>query len=143
MAILSHEFRLNNNTRLNTGISYSTGERSITAIDWYNSANPRPDYYRYLPSYYQKTDPGQAAALAEAMRNDINLRQTPWDNFYLANSVNVETIQNANGIEGNNVTGKRSRYILQERVINTDRINFNSVLNTRIKGGHKIGRAHV
>jgi hypothetical protein len=136
--LLSHEYRINNTTRLNTGVSYSTGERGVTALDWYNSADPRPDYYRYLPSYYQKEDPLQAAAMADAMRNDINLRQINWDEFYLANQVNVETIQNANGIAGNNVTGKRSRYILQERVINTDRLNFNTVLNTQLKGGHNL-----
>ena len=22
------------------------------ALNWYNAADPRPDYYRYLPSYY-------------------------------------------------------------------------------------------
>jgi hypothetical protein len=136
--LLSHEYRINNTTRLNTGVSYSTGERSVTGLDWYNSADPRPDYYRYLPSYYQQEDPGQAAAMAEAMRNDINLRQINWDEFYLANQVNVETISNVNGITGNNVTGKRSRYALQERVINTDRFNFNTVLNTQLKGGHNL-----
>ncbi|MFN5334404.1 MAG: TonB-dependent receptor, partial [Bacteroidota bacterium] len=136
--LLSHEYRINNTTRLNTGVSYSTGERGVTALDWYNSADPRPDYYRYLPSYYQKEDPLQAAAMADAMRNDINLRQINWDEFYLANQVNIETIQNVNGIAGNNVTGKRSRYVLQERVINTDRLNFNTVLNTQLKGGHNL-----
>jgi hypothetical protein len=136
--MFSHEYRISNNTRLNTGISYSTGERGVTALDWYNSADPRPDYYRYLPSYYQREDPLQAAAMTEAMRNDINLRQINWDELYLANSVNTETISNVNGIAGNDVTGKRSRYVLQERVINTDRLNFNSVFNTQLKGGHNL-----
>lgn len=137
--LLSHEYRINNNTRLNTGISYSTGERGLTALDWYNSADPRPDYYRYLPGYYlTKDDPEQAAAMTNAMKNDINLRQINWDRFYLANQVNIETINNVNGVAGNDITGKRSRYVLQERVINTDRFNFNSVLNTQLKGGHNL-----
>lgn len=134
--LLSHEFRIRNNTRLNTGVSYSFGERAVSGLDWYNGADPRPDYYRYLPSYYQREDPLQAAAMQDAMRNDINLRQINWDELYLANRVNNETIQNVDGIKGNNITGNRSRYILQERVINTNRLNFNTVLNSQLVGGH-------
>lgn len=130
---LNHEFRINNNTRLNSGINYSFGDRSVSGIDWYNSADPRPDYYRYLPSYYTEEDPGQAAAMAAAMKSDINLRQINWDRLYLANYNSFETINNANGITGNTVSGRRSRYVLEDRVINSTRMNFNSVLNTRIK----------
>ena len=142
--LFSHEFRINNHTRLNTGMSYSFGERAVTGFDWYNSADPRPDYYRYLPSYYKKEDPIQATALDQLMRQDINLRQINWDELYLANQVNNETIANVNGIAGNNVTGNRSRYIIQERVIDTRRFNFNTVLNTQLKGGHNLtfGLAH-
>jgi len=130
--ILTHDFRINNNTSLITAAGYSFGDRSTTALDWYNSADPRPDYYRYLPSYYRSTDPGQAAQLEQAMRSDINLRQVNWNALYLANRSNVESINNANGVQGNTVTGLRSRYIIEERVINTKRLNFNSVLNTRL-----------
>lgn len=133
--ILTHDFRISNKTSLVTSAGYSFGDRSTTALDWYNSADPRPDYYRYLPSYYAETDPGQAAMLQDAMSNDITLRQINWDKLYLANYASNETIVNADGIAGNNITGHRSRYILEERVTNTKRINANSVLNTRV-GDH-------
>jgi hypothetical protein len=68
-----------------------------------------------------------------AMKNDVNLRQINWDKLYNANYASRETINNVNGIAGNSVTGKRSRYILEERIINTTRFNFNSTLNTSIK----------
>ena len=67
------------------------------------------------------------------MKNDVNLRQINWDKLYNANYASRETINNVNGIAGNSVTGKRSRYILEERIINTTRFNFNSTLNTSIK----------
>lgn len=130
--ILTHDFRINNNTTLTTAAGYSFGDRSTTALDWYNSADPRPDYYRYLPSYYTATDPGQAAQLQQVMSSDINLRQVNWARLYLANYGSFETINNANGIAGNSVSGRRSHYILEERIINTQRMNFNSVLNTRV-----------
>ncbi len=131
--LFNHEFRINNNTRLNTGASFSFGERSVSALDWYNSADPRPDYYRYLPSYYSKESPAQAEAMQLAMQNDVNLRQINWDRLYLANQNSFETIKNVNGVAGNDVTGRRSRYVLEERVIASNRFNFNTVLNTRVK----------
>lgn len=133
--ILTHDFRVNNNTSLTTAAGYSFGDRSTTALDWYNSADPRPDYYRYLPSYYSATDPGQAAMLEQNMRANINLRQVKWDQLYLANYASNDSVVNANGIAGNTVKGHRSHYIIEERVTNTQRLNFNTVLNTRI-GDH-------
>ena len=54
--ILTHDFRISNKTDLTTSLSYSFGERSYSSLDWYNAPDPRPDYYRYLPSYYN-SDP--------------------------------------------------------------------------------------
>jgi len=130
--ILTHDFRISNNTSLVTAAGYSFGDRGYTALDWYNTADPRPDYYRYLPSYYTQTDPGQAAQLEQAMREDINLRQVNWGKLYNANRGSYETVANANGIQGNNVSGLRSHYIIEERVTHTTRMHANSVLNTRV-----------
>jgi hypothetical protein len=136
--ILSHDFRLNNNTTLTSGAGFSFGDRYVTAIDWYNAPDPRPDYYRYLPSYTSRwasvTDPQQGAQLEQMMRNDINLRQINWQRLYEVNRAGYMSINNANGIPGNTVSGNRSRYILEERVNNTTRLNLNSVINTRISG---------
>lgn len=136
VAIFNHEFRLRNNTTLTTAASYSFGDRSVTAFDWYNAADPRPDYYRYLPSYTRTwastPDASQATRLADLMRSDISLRQINWQRLYDVNRSSFATITNANGIAGNNVSGLRSRYIVENRIINTRRFNFNTVLNTRI-----------
>lgn len=137
--ILSHDFRLDNKTTLTTGVGYSFGERSVTALDWYNAADPRPDYYRYLPSYTSTwasvTDQAQGEQLKQLMSSDINYRQINWQNLYNVNRASFSTIRNVDGIAGNDVSGHRSRYIIEERVINTNRINVNSTLNTRF-GNH-------
>lgn len=132
-AIFTHEYKVSNKTNIMTALGYSTGYRSTTALDWYNSRDPRPDYYRYLPSYYATTDPYQSALMQQRMKEDINLRQVNWDYLYNANRSNTETIQHANGTQGNSVTGLRSRYIVEERVIASNRFNFNTVLNTKLK----------
>lgn len=131
--ILTHDLKLNNNTTLVSAVGYSFGERATSALDWYNAADPRPDYYRYLPSYQQ--DPYHADAVKTMYQQNPDLLQIQWDQLYQANKSVISTVQNANGIAGNNVTGYRSRYILQDRVIGTDRFNYNSTLNTRF-GDH-------
>ncbi len=128
--ILTHEWKPNENTSIITSASLTKGERGITGLDWYNAADPRPDYYRYLPSYQQ--DPSIRDQVYDVMKNNIDRRQINWDALYNTNYASYETIKNVNGIIGNNVSGKRSRYILEERVINTTRFNFASTINTAI-----------
>lgn len=139
VAILTHDFRINNHTTLTTAVGYSIGDRSITALDWYNAADPRPDYYRYLPSYTttwaSTPDPVQGQMLYDLMKNDINTRQINWQRLYDANRSSFENINDANGIVGNTVSGRRSHYIIEERIINTTRFNANSVINTKF-GSH-------
>jgi hypothetical protein len=112
-------------------LSYSFGEKSYSALDWYNAPDPRPDYYRYLPSYYNN-DPTLEQQIADNLKNNETARQINWDNLYNINRENTATIYNANGITGNNISGNRSYYIQGERVTNSKRINFNSVLNSRL-----------
>ncbi|CAN5134321.1 TonB-dependent receptor [soil metagenome] len=131
ITILTHEWKISPKTNLLTAASYVTGNRSTTGLDWYNAADPRPDYYRYLPSYY-KDDSATAASVREQIVNDVNLRQINWDRLYNVNYASYASVQNANGIQGNTVSGKRSLYILEERITNTNRYAVNSTLNTSI-----------
>jgi uncharacterized protein YnzC (UPF0291/DUF896 family) len=130
--ILTHDWKPSNKSSVITAASYTFGQRSISAIDWYNAPDPRADYYRDLPSFITTQDPEQALLVEELLRENEALRQIQWDRFYNVNRNNIETIKNVNGIEGNDVTGKRSRYILEQRVTATQRFNFNTVVNTLI-----------
>jgi hypothetical protein len=129
--ILTHEWKISPKANLITAASYTTGDRSTTALDWYNAPDPRPDYYRYLPSYY-KDNPTQFGQVYLALLRDPNLRQVNWDALYNANYNSNYTIANANGIAGNTVVGKRSVYIIEERVTNTKKLNFNTTYNTAV-----------
>ncbi|MFZ4058730.1 MAG: TonB-dependent receptor domain-containing protein [Ferruginibacter sp.] len=128
--ILTHDWKVTDKTTLITAASYIFGKRNVTGFDWYNSADPRPDYYRYLPSY--QTEPVQRDMVYDAMKNDVNLRQINWDRLYNANYGNYETINDVNGIAGNSISGKRSVYIVEDRIVNTNRINVNTTLNTTL-----------
>ncbi len=131
--ILTHDYRINSNSSLVTALAYSFGEKSSSGLDWYNAGDPRPDYYRYLPSY--QTDSIQALLVADELRNNEAARQINWQHLYDVNRDSYATIYDANGIAGNNVSGHRSYYIVHESVTDTRRLNFNSVINSRL-GNH-------
>ncbi len=130
-AIITHDLRINNSTALITAIAVSSGHKNNTGIDWYNAPDPRPDYYRYLPSYYQN-DSSQYQQVLEQLKTDENARQINWQHFYDVNRTSVETIQDADGIKGNNVTGNRSNYIVENRINDSKKVAFNTTVNTSI-----------
>lgn len=101
------------------------GRYGSTALDWYDAKDPRPNYYRYLPSFQE--DPTQALAVTQAIEDNPNLLQVDWNYMYQANFASNETVQNANGIEGNSVSGKLARYIVSER--RSDPIKFGNAFS--------------
>lgn len=125
VAILTHDFRINNSTNLLSAISFSKGDRGSSALDWYKGDNPSPLYYRYLPSYWG--DPIIKAQMTKAWQTDDNVRQINWAKLYDGNMSHIDTF--------NGVIGHRATYLQGEYVTNATRFNVNSVLNTRI-GDH-------
>ena len=124
-----HEYKPNNKTRWMTTLAYTLGKRKTSAFDWNNAPDPRPDYYRYLPSYYDLTEPAKADMMRDAIKKDPSLLQVDWHGMYDANRGNIVTVTEGSG---NNITGKRSVYILQNRVNDLNRILFNTTYNTKL-----------
>lgn len=113
MGMLTHYFTPDSRSSLTTSLYVTGGRGGITGINWWDARDPRPDYYRYLPSFFDNDPEGFAAATA-AWTGDPANRQLDWDQLYFANRKNLFTLENADGIEGNDVTGNRSKYILEE-----------------------------
>lgn len=109
MFLLAHDAKLNSKTILNTSLSYQFGETSTTGIDWYNSADPRPDYYRYMPSY--QSSPELTNELSQYIKSNPNYLQVDWDGMYEANILNKKA---GNG---------RSLYIVNDNVEKTQKMN--------------------
>ncbi|MGM9788178.1 MAG: carboxypeptidase regulatory-like domain-containing protein [Candidatus Cryptobacteroides sp.] len=104
------------NLELNATLLWRTGKNGYSALDWYDSADPRPDYYRNLPSYFYDENPDmnrydeyQAGQQREAWLFDVNTQHLDWDRLY-----NV----NYNSAEG------RSKYVLQERRVDQNDLNL-------------------
>ena len=128
--ILTDEYRINNQSTLVSTIGFIAGSRSSTAPDWYQAADPRPDYYRYLPGY--QTDDVLQQDVATAIAANIGLQQINWDHLYEVNRNSFATLSNANGMAGNDYSGLRSHYILEQRIAGLQRAGMNTVFTTRI-----------
>ena len=89
-AILTHDFKINEKQRLRTGLAYHYSMYSNSAVDFYNAPDPRPDYYRYLPSY--QTDP----TLREQIANDWKFEDIQKYNPYGGINYHKRTPVNAN-----------------------------------------------
>jgi len=131
--ILSHYFKPDERTSWNTSVLYTFGRDGYTALNWYDAPDPRPDYYRYLPSYYSDSYPSIAAQLANAWQNDPNTSQINWGQLYFANGKNLYTVQNVDGVQGSTITGMRSRYIVEDRRADPTMITANTVWRRTLK----------
>ncbi len=108
---------------LNTGVAVRKSFYSSSALNWYNAADPRPDYYRYLPSYFDDED--TKALYTEKWRTDDTFRQIDWASLYQTNYLN-NLQYDETGVS------KGATYIIEKRHSNQLNTMFNSVLNARL-----------
>lgn len=124
IAMATYTFDANEHTQLNVATSLRFGKNGYSALTWYDGADPRPDYYRYLPSYMLlNTDSPDAAHLAAEradmwMRNEGNIRHFDWDGMYQTNM----NFRNAD-TEAVYGPGARSNFIIEER--HADQLDWN------------------
>ena len=102
---------------------WRSGKNGYTAMDWYDAADPRPDYYRNLPSYYWMEDEDydrqnfeKYAWAKDAWENDYSeYTHLNWDRLYNVNWNNYDE----NGL-------RRSKYAVEERRVDQNDININA-----------------
>jgi len=142
IAMLWHDFKINERNSLKTSVYTQFGTQYDTRLNWDDANDPRPDYYRNLPSYsVYDGEPQNVAGQIESWQNDPSSYQLDWDSYYQANYVNLHTVVDADGVEGNSVTGFRSKYIIEEAHSDPTMVGLNAVLThklsetMRISGG--------
>jgi hypothetical protein len=112
VGIFNYEFTPSADTKLSVGVSYRMGRNGYSALDWYDAQDPRPDYYRNLPSYYD--DPQKAAWVREGWLSDDNIRHINWSRLYDVNRNSVQIDSKA-----------RSKYVIEERHTDQNDLNAN------------------
>lgn len=135
---LGHYWNISEKLNIQSNFYAITGRTANTNLNWFNANDPRPDYYKYLPSYFlnnQGTLDGNQIienqqeynkVLEGWQTNDPNTTQLNWDLLYNANYNNLYTQNNIGGEEGNSYTAKRSKYIVEEYRLDPRHYGFNS-----------------
>lgn len=115
--ILSHVWKPDFQTTLTTGVAAHYNRYGRSALNWYNGSDPRPDYYRYLPSYFEGAS--EVQQYYEYLWRSTKISQIDWDHLYEVNHLN-----NLHG-DGSAV------YMVEERRSDLAEIAFNSTINTQ------------
>lgn len=124
--------------RLNTGVGFRSSNYSSSALQYYMTPDPKPDYYRNLPSYYKptadpETEPDLYAAqlaqmqyVADYWGGDKAHRQINWDQLYQTNLLNNIYYDRNPELRG------QSSYILENRHSNFTQWMLSSNLDYRL-----------
>ena len=128
VALVKYDFTPNDDFSASATVLYRFGKNGYTALDWYDAQDPRPDYYRNLPSYFYGTDEyGQY--LPDLNRN--NYTKYMWSKEIWTHSsdysnlthINWDRIYNVNRLQGTGAGDARSKYVQEERHV--DQRDFN------------------
>ncbi len=134
IAVLKYDFSPSHKFSATATILYRFGKNAYTALDWYDAPDPRPDYYRNLPSYFynENEDLGKSSidkyniVYESWIHNDPKYTHIDWDRIYNVNK--------------NNKVGScsRSKYIIEERRQDQQDLNFALNTNWRINNYLKL-----
>ncbi|MFO7790735.1 MAG: TonB-dependent receptor [Bacteroidales bacterium] len=130
--LINHYWDIDEKQKLTSGINYTFGRGGSTRLNWYDAADPRPDYYKKLPSYWED-DPDMYQHYNQLWQSgNSDVTQLNWESFYQANAKNLYTVNNAEGTVGNDVTGMRSKYIIEEGRTDIKQYGANSTYKNRM-----------
>ena len=124
--ILSDVWKINAQSNLTSAIGFAFGKNTKTGLDYTNSATPKPDYYKYMPSYL--TDTIQQALAEQQWRENVSTRQINWDNMYAVNQHNYSLVPNAQGVP---TLINQSLYAVYKSVQDEKRFNINETYTNK------------
>lgn len=109
--LFTHHYLRSHNISIISNILFQGGKSGLTGLSYWDAPNPRPDYYRNLPSYfYHEGDSISAELLAERWK-DEQFRQIDWDRMIHLNRNNFYSTE-----EGQvNNTETLARYVLERK----------------------------
>jgi len=123
VAILKYDYTPSDRISASATVLYRFGKNGYTALDWYDAQDPRPDYYRNLPSYFynENSDLNRNNPAKEFWAKEVwghaseypGLTHLNWDRFYYVNRIQTDE----NGLN-------RSKYIQEERHVDQNDLNF-------------------
>jgi hypothetical protein len=117
---LNHFWEIDEKSNLTTSLGYVFGRDGQYALSWGEAYDPRPDYYRNLPSYF--SNPATKQKVADKFKNDPSVNQINWEAMYQQNRDETDA------------DGKyQAKYIIEDRRNDRNIFSFNTVFNTLVK----------
>lgn len=111
--MLSHFYTPKNGKfQITSNIGSSFGKQSTTSLNWADVPDPRPDYYRNLPSYFND-QPELQQWYTEQWLTNPGFRQIDWDHMYDVNQLAAEM-------------DEQSQYIIENRIISHVQVSGSS-----------------
>ncbi|WP_162126897.1 carboxypeptidase-like regulatory domain-containing protein [Flavobacterium phycosphaerae] len=149
--ILTHYWKINNNTNLNTSVSYQIGHVGNSRLDYQLANNPDPTYYKYLPSYFLNSPssydpiyaPDNTTIIGYSNQDADNARakflndgQIDWNAMYEANTASVNAGKSVYALYEDRTDDKQwnANSIINSRL--SDRISMNAGVNFRKLNSH-------
>lgn len=120
VTVLRYEYTPSQEFKSATTLLWRTGSNGYTALDWYDAPDPRPDYYRNLPSYffmededYNKANEEKAAwaeyAWTHRGKAFAKYQHIDWDRLYNVNYASEDG---------------RAKYVQEERHVDQNDLNI-------------------
>lgn len=118
--ILKYDYTPSEDFSASATLLYRTGYNGYTALDWYDAMDPRPDYYKNLPSYFFIEDEDY---------NRVNFEKAEWAEYaWTHHTPEYADYQHLNWDRLYNVNyanpDGRSKYALEERRVDQNDVNL-------------------
>ncbi len=145
IVMLNYNFDISDRTKLSAAASFRFGQNGYSALTWMDGQDPRPDYYRYLPSFYMnrsyQADPSiEVDETTQITYNRLALLTAmQWQQDPQKSRINFDEMYREN--YNRNLQGESANYMIEER--HTDQrdanlaVNFSHAFrgNMKLRGG--------
>ena len=130
IAILKYDFTPSDKFEGSATLLYRFGKNGYTALDWYDAQDPRPDYYRNLPSYFydENTDLNRSNFEKWAWAKEVWTHASAYPNY---THVDWDRLYNVNRLQGSGAGDARSKYVVEQRRTDQRDLNFAASFKAR------------
>ncbi len=137
-AMFTDYWKITNSLSLQSSLAVRFGRNGATALNWYSAPDPRPDYYRNLPSYITNDESAEEVANSLSNPNDINYAQINWAALYYTNENSYGVVEDVDGVAGKTVSGKMGQYMIEDRRYDQFYANFSTMLTKYFSDQNKL-----
>lgn len=127
------DYRLSAISTLHLVADLSFEATGTTSLAWFNAITPRPDYYRYMPSYFSNEETKRYVT-DSWVHNDLRYTQIDWNELYRTNSLQPDGhARYAVERRRSNITTAQLSAVVENKIGN---LNLSAGLNLHYNTSH-------